>query len=147
MSFEGSAEVYNETMRETKNLNYLKLKEYLRKHPLSVTGMYLYIACWWHVIVDNEDNCTGSEELHRKSVANAFWKYQVEKELREELCVQEYIFNGKFGREKFMNEVDTKRATSIYPHAECSEECKKRGCIINADITIILIIIYIHRLW
>lgn len=36
-SFEGSAEVYNEVMRETDNSNYNNLKRYMEKHPFSHT--------------------------------------------------------------------------------------------------------------
>lgn len=38
VSFEGSAEIYNETMRETKNFNYLNLMDYVKKHPMRNTG-------------------------------------------------------------------------------------------------------------
>jgi len=34
-SFEGSAETYNEVMRETRNYNFINSKQFLEKHALT----------------------------------------------------------------------------------------------------------------
>ena len=41
-SFEGIAEAYNESMRETHNYNYHCLLEYLKIHPMRVSGENMY---------------------------------------------------------------------------------------------------------
>lgn len=75
--------------------------------------------------IDTEKNqCIG--ELHRKRVANAFWNYQVQLEMKEQ-NMSDYLFKGQNAQESFMNDIDIKRAHSVYPHTKCTEDCKKRG--------------------
>ena len=48
-SFEGSAEVYNEVMRETSNYNVINLKLFLERYPIrhavKAAGMVYYYLC------------------------------------------------------------------------------------------------------
>ena len=41
VNFEGSAEIYNEMMRETCNDNFFNMKRYLQKHPMKATGIMI----------------------------------------------------------------------------------------------------------
>ena len=68
-----------------------------------------------------------TEELTRKHVAEAFWNFEVESELRLTSDVDKFMWKENCDREAFMDEVDSKRSTNPYPHKYCSEECKKRG--------------------
>ena len=89
------------------------------------------------IFTDDSEELTSSHLLHRKSVASAFWAYQIENELTEENR-RDYVFNGSQAQEKYMEEVDIKRANSVYHHGSCSDECKRRGqkfslcCCFNA---------------
>ncbi len=90
-------------------------------------------------------------EIGRKTVASAFWNYQLESELREE-GHEMYLFTDSKSREKCMDEIDRKRCVSVYAHEQCSEECKKRGVFMsyNTYVTIIiyyLLLLIICRLW
>lgn len=51
VSFEGSAEIYNEMMRETHNNNYLNLGKYLQSHPMKMTGDYISIIVAFIVLL------------------------------------------------------------------------------------------------
>ena len=64
-------------------------------------------------------------ELHRKTVASAFWNGEVEGEWRDHN--PDFVFRTAQDRELFMDVVDRKRAVTTYEHAHCSEKCKKRG--------------------
>ena len=65
-------------------------------------------------------------EIHRKAIANGFWNHELEEELRER-NLQDYLFVRTSDRETAMNMIDELRATTIYEHRNCSEECKLRG--------------------
>ena len=128
MSFEGAAEVYNETMRETKNFNYCNLKDFWSSYNannkgnliLQIQNTILYIYLY-----NAADDCVTSD-LHRKTLANAFWTYQVEQEPRERNDL-DYVFHGKRELDAYMDKVDSDRANSVYLHENCTDECKKRG--------------------
>lgn len=64
--------------------------------------------------------------IHRKSIANTFWAFQIENELSEE-NKRDYVFSAPQAQERYLEEVDMKRANSVYHHESCSDECKKRG--------------------
>ncbi len=88
-------------------------------------------------------------EIGRKTVAGAFWNYQLESELREE-GNESYLFTDSKSRERCMDEIDRRRSVSVYAHEQCSEECKKRGVFMsyNTYVTIITILLHIIcRLW
>ena len=61
-------------------------------------------------------------------MAEAFWNAEVEDEIRLN-DVNDIKFHEKYDREIFMDTVDKTRAYHPYPHANCSEECRKRGII------------------
>ena len=64
-------------------------------------------------------------EIHRKTVASAFWAGEVEAEWREGDMT--FGFKSVEDRDQFMSEVDKRRAVSTYKHLNCSEQCKRRG--------------------
>lgn len=65
-------------------------------------------------------------KIHRKTIAEGFWNYELEEELRDQK-LDGYLFVRTGDREKAMNMIDELRATTIYEHNNCSEECKLRG--------------------
>lgn len=69
-------------------------------------------------------------ELTRKHVAEAFWNYEVECELRLTGDIDEFRWRKNSDREVFMDQVDSKRSSNPYPHTCSSEECKKRGILL-----------------
>ena len=66
--------------------------------------------------------------MHRKTVAEAFWNAETEAELREKDEI-DYIFSTVNSRETLMDKIDEERAGNIYPHIDCTEDCKKRGML------------------
>ena len=79
----------------------------------------------------------GLSEIHRKTVASAFWNCLIEKELRESDDT-EYTFCDETSREEYMIKVDEhrKRIQYVQSNHECTSECKKRG---------IFVIIYFYK--
>ena len=67
-------------------------------------------------------------EFDRKLAAECFWWGELEEELRD-LGWISYKFHTDSDREKCMNEIETERSKTLYPHAEedCTLECKQRG--------------------
>ena len=64
-----------------------------------------------------------------KSPAGAHQWTPKKNELSEEnKC--DYVFSGPQAQERYLEEVDMKRANSVYHHESCSDECKKRGQIL-----------------
>ena len=71
-------------------------------------------------------------ELSPKNVADAFWNGELEHEVRalsreNALTLDETTFYMDSDRENIMDEVESVRSCSIYPHLHCSSECKERG--------------------
>lgn len=75
--------------------------------------------------VTQESSC--HHELGHKTVANAFWNFQVEEELREARDIERCFQGGVNVREEYMQIIDLQRAKSPYPHECDSKECKSRG--------------------
>ncbi len=67
-------------------------------------------------------------EITRKTVASAFWNYEIEEELHEQGWGN-YRFYCAGDREKAMQKVDEKRAVTVYDHKHCSAECRRRGMV------------------
>ena len=67
-------------------------------------------------------------EIHRKTVANGFWNYEVEQEMQEQ-NMKDFSFVRTCDREKFMVAINEMQAATIYDHKDCSEECKLRGML------------------
>ena len=65
--------------------------------------------------------------LSRKTVAEAFWNYHIEEELRERYMIGTTTFRKQGDREEVMKEIECMRRTSTYLHSYCDEKCKKRG--------------------
>ena len=68
-------------------------------------------------------------EIHRKTVASAFWAGEVEAEWREGDMT--FRFKSVEDKDQFMSEVDKRRAVFTYKHLHCSEQCKRR-CMCKA---------------
>ena len=71
-------------------------------------------------------------ELSPKNAADAFWNGELEHEVRtlsqeNALTLDEAVFYTDSDREKIMDRVESIRSCSIYPHLNCSSECKERG--------------------
>ena len=84
---------------------------------------YVYVGICY---VDDSEELRPCQQLNRKSVASTFWKYQIEDELSDDNR-RDYSFCGSQAQEKFMEEVNIKRANSVYEHKSCFDECKRRG--------------------
>ncbi len=67
-------------------------------------------------------------EVTPKIVAEAFYKGELENELRRINCI-EYVFRNDSDREVCMDMIENVRRQNIYPHpaSECTTECKSRG--------------------
>lgn len=114
-SFEAAAEIYNEAQRECGSFNASNTAAFVKKYPLRAQEITI------------ETDSIGVFELHRKTVAEAFWTAEVESELRERADVG-HTFTSAASREQFMDVADKQRALQPYPHDICSDECRKRGC-------------------
>ena len=77
-------------------------------------------------MTQEDDFGTLAHELHRKSVAEAFWNAESESELREANKLH-YKFISTSSREELMVEIDQQRASALYSHQNCTEECRKKG--------------------
>lgn len=65
--------------------------------------------------------------LSRKTVAEAFWNYHIEEELRERCMIHTTTFRKEGDREIVMKEIECFRKTTTYLHNYCDEKCKERG--------------------
>ncbi|XP_035684337.1 uncharacterized protein LOC118421246 [Branchiostoma floridae] len=77
-----------------------------------------------------KDALTGvAEGLGRKTVSAAFFWGEVEMELRRLHLVDTFVFKTK-SFEEALDIIEEHRQKSIYPHADadCTPDCKKRGC-------------------
>ena len=97
--------------------------------------MYIQCALTLITLEYEDDNLENTKlyaaEIHRKTIANGFWNYELEEELREQ-NLDGYLFVKTSDREKAMDMIDELRATNIYEHSNCSEECKLRGSYIGS---------------
>ena len=82
-------------------------------------------------LLDNDTR--GLFLLSWKTVAEAFWNREVEDELRRREWLDRLFEHGR-SREEIMMTIDKERATTVYPHEQCSDECKKRGKFISLYI-------------
>ena len=78
------------------------------------------------VIGTSEQRGGGLHLLNRKTVAEAFWNAELEAELRQMAWIH-CPFQGSKSREMHMQKIDQVRASTVYPHDICSEECRRRG--------------------
>ena len=85
--------------------------------------IYILFKFYYHLIKECD---VGLHLLHRKTVAEAFWNAELENELRE-MGWTSYTFENIKSRETLMKKIDDIRATTIYKHEYCSDECKRRG--------------------
>lgn len=65
-------------------------------------------------------------ELTAHVAADAFYNGELESELRQNGAI-EYRFRLDSDREECMSMLESKRRESVYPHSDCSKDCKKRG--------------------
>lgn len=150
MSFEATAEVYNEVCRTACSENVTKLKRYLQLHPLKSTpddGMSLtillllvYIPATYYLTIlyyysYAEVDARGLFLLSRKTVAEAFWNRELENELRSREWTDRLFVHAR-SREELMMIIDKERASTVYPHEQCSHECKQRGMFFYIIFTV-----------
>ena len=97
VSFECSAEIYNETIRETKNFNHEKFWKFGQNNKTNEDGVYhnymcqfsiifnlthynfindIYIKQLYVIAIDEDKTHNTAGDIQRKRVANAFWTYQ-----------------------------------------------------------------------
>ena len=77
-------------------------------------------------------------QMSRKSLSKNLLNYEMREELRESNDLEKMSFGPKevAGRrvsfkesqEQFFEEVDQRRKDILYPHQECHEGCRRRGC-------------------
>lgn len=72
------------------------------------------------------DTVPYTAEVHRKTIANMFWNYELEDELRESGRLS-VVFRKNSDREEVMQDIDNARAVTRYEHNECSNHCIQRG--------------------
>ncbi len=87
--------------------------------------------------------------MHRKTVADTFWIAKLEEEMRQRGWIDR-VFKDPSDREKLMQEIDTIRATTMYSHLVCSEECKKRDTMCGKCellITLLMPSCESYRVW
>ena len=65
-------------------------------------------------------------ELTPSIVAELFYNGEIEDELHR-VGLIDYRFKMDSDREVCMDFLETKRRESIYPHAICTDDCKRRG--------------------
>ena len=88
-------------------------------HAYSIANQYIHRV-----------NCHLSE-LHPHIVADAFYNGEIENEIRQ--LVREgwkftnFSFKNDSDRERLMEVIESIRCERIYPHYECTAECKERG--------------------
>lgn len=74
-------------------------------------------------------------ELHPHIVADAFYNGEIENEIRqlasEGWQVTDFSFRSDSDRERIMEEIENIRCQRIYPHNECTADCKERGMIVT----------------
>ena len=72
--------------------------------------------------------CLSTAELSPKTVAKAFWRGEVENELRR-IGKLDYTFFKDADFNNCMGMIDTERQNSLYPHlsSDCTDDCKSRG--------------------
>lgn len=135
MSFESWAEIYNEVNQGSTNAKWTR--DFFNQQPLMPgsgwwLNIYSYLVRELATLMPlcslpfRQQILWGYGALTRKHVAEAFWNNEVESEVRGDHNLT-FRFTEKTDCEAFMDMVDQKRATTPYPHTNCSEECKKRG--------------------
>lgn len=71
----------------------------LNSFNVTYTEWYIYND---FIFTDDLEELTSNHLLHRKSVASAFWAYQIENELTEENR-RDYVFNRSQAQEKYVH--------------------------------------------
>ena len=74
-------------------------------------------------------------EITARLASEAFYNSELESEVRllvaeEKLTLDECTFQQDSDREKIMEKIEFIRSHSIYPHYNCTAECKERGVYI-----------------
>ena len=84
-------------------------------------------CCWCIIII-----IIYNAELTPKVVASAFWRGEVENELRR-IGMADFKFWLDADYDKCMAVIDESRRDSIYPHppSDCTEDCLARGWCVN----------------
>lgn len=141
MSMESQAEAYNETFRNTDNVQ--EFKKFLEKNPTVGRHFEKKIKAkhddeYFDESLDETDEevsvASGMFELHRKSVSQAFFNQFILSELQERNMVGKYFFGPyyyesedgqklmtyKKSADNFQSDVDSWRTDEIYQHKNCT---------------------------
>ena len=73
-------------------------------------------------------------ELTPAIVAESFYNGEIEAELRR-VGLLEHHFRLDSDRQECMRMLEIKRRQSVYPHINCTEECKKRGSLLYCSVS------------
>ena len=89
--------------------------------------LYTEVMAWLSLLLLSF-SCMSIAELSPKVVATAFWKGEVENELRR-IGMVDFKFKMDDEYEKCMEIIDKLRRDTIYfhPPSDCHEDCKMRG--------------------
>ena len=89
---------------------------------------FMYISEMWIDITSFFVVACFNAELSAKVVATAFWRGEVENELRR-VGMCDFKFKADIDYDRCMSVIDELRRESIYPHppSDWTDDCKKRG--------------------
>ena len=87
---------------------------------------------------EDKDRSCLMYQMSRKSLSQNLLNYEMREELRESGELEKVSLGPKEvggrrvsfkeSQEQFFEEVDQRRKDTLYPHEECYEGCKRRGC-------------------
>ena len=145
LSAETKAESYNETHRGSHNCK--KMDRFALFHPKSMVHFEKKSIADEIVVEHDEDGndfeddvkshetMSRSWEMKRKSLKQALYYHQIQKELVERNMIEKKSFGGKGmtlaqSANNFMVEIDDMMTNELYEHLpkNCSSACEKRGC-------------------
>lgn len=66
--------------------------------------------------------------MTRKNVSSAYFNGELWNELLEKNLTSTFKISNTSTRESVMRELDSMRKQELYPHPDCTDECKKKGC-------------------
>ena len=97
--------------------------------------MGMCIGCDYRILL-NFVPSHNNIELTPRITSDAFYNGELESEVRtlleeSKLTFDDCIFRKDSDRERIMQLVESIRSHSIYPHLNCTTECKDRGTAIN----------------
>lgn len=104
----------------TCNNTYCKVLVIVFEFLLQVTD---FLSC-----VASEDGLLPS--MTRKNVSSAYFNGELWNELLEKNLTNTFKISNTSTRESVMRKLDSMRKQELYPHPDCTDECKKKGTYI-----------------